>query len=163
MQFPYEPFILKRMAEGRIFQASPKMPFESFLNIFQTERPYFVVSQLEDGRVAITPNASCVPQNFFLQGPHEFLPDGYEYVTIKDATYPLIITAHPVPLDEWLVKFDRWVKPWVNQTLAEFINTSRGLTPVKEYGRLDAMRQGFARQPERQQQMQPQYAETLTK
>jgi len=132
MQFPYEPFILRRMAEGRIFFTSPKMPFELFLNCFWTEKPFFLVSQLEDGRIAITPNAFCVPQNFYEAGPHEFLPNDYEYVTIKNGTYPVIITAHPVThVEEWLRKFDMWVKPWTAQTLQEFVAVSGDFQPLK--------------------------------
>ena len=133
MQFIYEPFVMRRFAEDRIFFVSPKMPFEHFLDCFQYEHPFFLISQLEDGRVAITPNAFVFPFNKLQAGfcPQEFLPTEYEYVTLKNANYPVIITAHPVPqVDLWLKKFERLLKPFVKQTLFDFVTTSEVL-PLK--------------------------------
>jgi hypothetical protein len=133
MQFIYEPFVMRRFAEGRIFFVSPKMPFEFFLDCFQYEHPFFIVSQLEDGRVAITPNTMVIPQ-YLLQagfGPQDLLPSDFEYVTIKNANYPVIITAHPITqIDMWLKKFEKFVKPYGKQTLSDFI-TSAEFLPLK--------------------------------
>ena len=118
MQRVYDPFVMRKFADGRIFFVNSQMPFEFFVNCFWDEKPFFLVSQLTDGRIAITPNTMFIPQHFenLLQGghgPQELLPNEYEYVTIRNSTYPLIITAHPVArVDEWLKNFERWVKPW---------------------------------------------------
>ena len=53
MHYVYEPFILRRLAENRIFVCSPKIPFEYTICCFQSEKPFFMVSQFEDGRVAV--------------------------------------------------------------------------------------------------------------
>ncbi|MHC5026802.1 MAG: hypothetical protein ACYTGR_08605 [Planctomycetota bacterium] len=127
MQRIYDPFVMRRFAEGRIIFVNSQMPFEFFVNCFTDEKPFFIVSQLFDGRIAITPNTMFIPQNFqtLLQGghaPQQLLPNEFEYVTMKDSTYPLIITAHPVArVDEWLRNFERWVKPWAQQTLEGFV------------------------------------------
>jgi hypothetical protein len=130
MQFIYEPFVMRRFAENRIFFVSSKMPFEFFLDCFQYEHPFFLVSQLEDSRIAITPNAAIFPWQKLQAGfgLQELLPTEYEYVTLKNATYPVIITAHPVPqVDLWLKKFERLLKPFVKQTLFDFVTTSEVL------------------------------------
>ncbi len=139
MQRIYDPFVMRRLAEGRIFFVNSQMPFEYFMNCFWEEKPFFLVSQLNDGRIAVTPNATVIPQNFQSllqggQGPQELLPNQYEYVTIQNSTYPLIITAHPVTrVDEWLRDFERWVKPWAQQTLEDFNSFStQHYTPLFE-------------------------------
>ena len=139
MQRIYDPFVMKRLAEGRIFFVNSQMPFEFFVNCFTDEKPFFLVSQLMDGRIAITPNTMFIPRNFeqLLQaghGPQQLLPNEYEYVTIKDSTYPLIITAHPVTnVDKWLRSFERWVKPWAQQTLEGFVmEFTSDFTPLFE-------------------------------
>lgn len=138
MQHVYDPFVMRKLAEGRIFFVNPQMPFEFFVNCFQEEKPFFLVSQLTDGRIAITPNAMFIPKSFegFLQAgqePQQLLPNEYEYVTIKNSTYPLIITAHPVTrVEEWLKTFERWVKPWAQQTLEDFLSFSWEPTPIFE-------------------------------
>ncbi|MBT8485683.1 MAG: hypothetical protein HKO59_16215 [Phycisphaerales bacterium] len=127
----YEPFINKRMAEGRLFFVNPKMPFEYFLDCFEKERPFFFVSHLEDGRIAITPNASYFPKNW--QTFSQWLPKDFEYVTLKNSTYPLIITAHPVNNpDQWLRRFEQWVTPFAKQTLAEFVTNCTECVPLAQ-------------------------------
>ena len=64
MQFVYDPFIVRKVAEDRIFVCSPKMPFELFIHCFHQEGPFFLVTQLEDGRVTIIPNVMYIAQNF---------------------------------------------------------------------------------------------------
>ena len=127
----YEPFVNRRMAEGRIFFVNSKMPFEFFLDCFDKEKPFFCVSQLEDGRIAITPNAAYFPQNWQYAG--QWLPSDFEYVTMKSSTYPLIITAHPVNNPEqWLRKFEQWVTPYSKQTLSEFLNGCVDFMPLQK-------------------------------
>lgn len=133
MKFAYEPFILRRFADGRIFYVSPKMPFEFFIDCFQNELPFFLVSMLEDGRIAITPNSFVIPFNFLQAGywPRELFPMGWEYVTFKNGTYPLIVTAHPVAtIDEWFRKFEKLVISFAKETLAEFVATSAEILPL---------------------------------
>lgn len=133
MKFEYEPYILRRFADGRVFFVSPKMPFELFIDCFQNEQPFFLVSQLEDGRLAITPNALVMPYNFLQAGfwPRDLFPSGWEYVTIKNGTYPLIMTAHPiVKADEWFRKFEKHVISFAKETLSEFIITSAEILPL---------------------------------
>src|SRR5262249_9929594 len=103
MKYTYEPFVLRRVAENRIFLVSAKMPVEMLVHCFSIEHPFFLVSSLEDQRIAITPNATVVPVNLFQGcGPCDVLPTECEYGTIKNGTYPVIVTAHPVAhLDEW--------------------------------------------------------------
>ena len=127
MRFPYNPFVLQRLAEDRIFFVNPNMPFEFFLDCFQVEKPFFIVALLEDGRIAITPNIMVIPKAILqnLEGPFDLLPTDCEYVTMRDGTYPVIITAHPVEnVRHWLLKFERWVEPFARQTLAEFVRTA---------------------------------------
>jgi hypothetical protein len=134
MRYLYEPFILRRVAEGRILFVSPRMPFEFFVNCFQAEQPFFLISQLEDGRLAITPTAMFLPWNVH-QGGYglmDLLPNEIEYVTLRNGTYPLVITAHPVAnLDEWFRKFERFVTPFAKQSLAEFIGGTYEFLPLK--------------------------------
>jgi hypothetical protein len=152
MQFIYEPFVMRRFAEGRIFYVSPKMPFEFFVDCFQYEHPFFIVSQLEDGRIAIAPHAMIVPQ-YLLQagfGPQDLLPTEFEYVTIKNGNYPLIVTAHPVTqIDLWLKKFEKFVKPYGKQNLSDFITTAEFLPLKTEWkpGQLPQFQEQFQRQP----------------
>ena len=134
MQFLYEPFIIRRGAEGRIFYVNAKMPFEYFVNCFQAEQPFFLVSQLDDGRVAVTPNATFIPLNMLQAGywPQELLPTGYEYVTMKNGSYPVIISAHPIAnFEEWFKLFTRCVEPFAKQTLQEFVGTTSSFKPVE--------------------------------
>lgn len=134
MRHVYEPYVLRRLAEGRVFFVNSKMPFEFFLDCFQVEQPFFLVSQIEDGRIAITPNAWAIPQNLLRAGygPQDVLPPEIEYVTMRDATYPLIITAHPVTeISDWLKKFEMRVRPFAEQTLADFITSSFETIPLK--------------------------------
>lgn len=134
MRYQYEPYILRRFAEGRIFQVSPGMPFEYFVNCFQIEQPSFLVAMLNDGRLAITPNTAFVPWSVLRGGYGEFdlLPADCEYVTLKDATYPLIVTAHPVKdFDKWLRDFSRWVVPFGKQTLEDFLAASHEYQPFR--------------------------------
>jgi hypothetical protein len=138
MRYLYEPFILRRAAEGRIFFVSPKMPFEFFLQCFQAEQPFFLVSHLEDGRLAITPNVTFVPWNVVYggYGPMDLLPTEWEYVTIKNASYPLIITAHPVSnVEEWFRKFEWSVSPFARQSLTEFVSGALEFQPIQAEGR----------------------------
>ena len=134
MTFAYEPFVLRRSADGRIFYVSPKMPFEFFVDCFQNEQPFFLVSSLEDGRLAITPNALVMPYNFLQAGywPRDLFPLGWEYVTTKNGTYPLIVTAHPVgQIEDWFRKFEKLVTAFAKETLAEFITTSAEIFPLE--------------------------------
>lgn len=134
MQFIYDPFVLRRAAGGRIFFVNSMMPFEYFINCFQAEQPFFLVSQLEDGRVAITPNVTFIPFNPLQAGywPQNLLPYEWEYVTMKNGTYPLIISAHPVTkFDEWFRKFEACVTPFAKKTLAEFVATSPEFLPLE--------------------------------
>lgn len=134
MRYAYDPFVLRRFADGRIFFVNPRMPFEFFLDCFQTENPLFLISELEDGRIAITPNAWVVPHDMLTAGfgPRDLLPTEYEYVTIKRAMYPLIITAHPVKNTlDWFRKFEMKVKPFAEQTLCEFVTASFETVPLQ--------------------------------
>ena len=135
MKYMYEPFILRRFAEGRVFFVNPDMPFEHFMSCFQFEQPFFLISQLEDRRIAITPNSQILPQYLLHTGfgLQELLPRDFEYVTLKDATYPVIITAHPVPdVDLWMNQFQRWVKSFSKQTLSDYVTTCRDFIPLKK-------------------------------
>jgi hypothetical protein len=134
MRFLYEPFVLRRVGDGHILFVSPRMPFEFFVHCFQAEQPFFLISQLEDGRLAITPNSLFFPLNM-LQGNYglmELLPNEIEYVTMRNSTYPLFITAHPVAnVDEWFRKFERFVLPFAKQTLAEFVASGFEFQPLE--------------------------------
>lgn len=151
MKFTYEPFIQRRFAEGRIFHVNPKMPFEAFVDCFIAEQPFFLVSLLEDGRLAITPNAIVMPISLFVNGywPKDLFPAGWEYVTVKNGTYPLILTAHPVGrIDEWFRKFEKHVSAFAKETLAEFITSSAEFFPL-EFEKLEKI-ESFQRTPVRQ-------------
>ena len=133
MQFAYEPFILRRTACKRVFFVNAQMPFEFFLSCFQFEQPFFLVSQLEDGRVAVIPNYMCLPWNFAQTGfwPEGLLPKGIEYVTMKKGTYPVIISAHPLNnFEEWFRAFKTCVEPFAKQTLFDFVTSSYEFEPV---------------------------------
>ena len=137
MQHVYDSYLLRRGAEGRIFTVSPKMPFEYFIHCFQNEQPFFLVSQLEDGRVAITPNVNFIPFNLLKAEywPQDLLPKDYEYVTMKKETYPVIMSAHPIArFDEWYRNFQACVTSFAKQSLAEFVATSPEFLPL-EVGR----------------------------
>ena len=134
MRQMYEPFIIRRLAEGRVFFVNAKMPFEFFIDCFETEHPFFLVAELEDGRIAITPNALTIPQNLLRAGfaPTDLLPADFEYVSMKNSTYPVIMTAHPVPeIKDWLKKFEIRVRPFARRTLAEFVNESFEVQPLR--------------------------------
>ena len=139
MRYMFESFILRRAAEGRILFVSAKMPFEFFVQCFQAEQPFFLISQLEDGRVAITPNAAFFPWNV-TQGWHGFsevLPNDVEYVTMKNGSYPLIITAHPLTnFEDWFKRFERFVIPFAKQTLWEFVNSTSDFMPIEFEGKV---------------------------
>jgi hypothetical protein len=132
MRFLYEPFILRRVAEGRILFVSPRMPFEFFVHCFQAEQPFFLISQLEDGRLAITPNTMFIPWNLEQGAFNDLLPTDIEYVTMRNATYPVLLTAHPiVNLEEWFRKFERLVAPFARQTLSEFVASAHEFMPIE--------------------------------
>jgi hypothetical protein len=134
MQYVYDPFVIRRGADGRIFTVSPKMPFEWFVQCFHAEQPFFLVSQLEDGRVAITPNVSFIPFNLLKTEywPQDLLPRDYEYVTMKKETYPVIMSAHPVArFDEWYRNFQSCVATFAKQSLGEFVATSPEFLPLE--------------------------------
>lgn len=137
----YEPFVIRRLAEGRVFYVNPEMPFEYFLDCFQTDLPFFMVAQLPDGRICITPNANVIPQNFLQAGygPWNLLPTEWEYVTIRGNTYPVIMTAHPVQnVDEWLFRFERFVLGFAKQTLCNFVTTAFDFIPLKIEAKIPA-------------------------
>jgi hypothetical protein len=134
MQFAYEPYVLRRTAEGRIFFVNSKMPFEYFVYCFQFEHPFFLISQLEDGRISITPNAMVIPWNLLQAGywPQDLLPQGYEYVTMKHGTYPVIISAHPLPnFDEWYRRFVKCVDTFAKDPLGEFVMSTMEFLPLQ--------------------------------
>jgi hypothetical protein len=132
MRYVYDPFVFRRMAEGRFFFVNGNMPFEYFVLCFQMEKPFFLVSQIEDGRLAIIPNIAFIPWNYKLaEGPLDLLPDEFEYVTMK-GTYPVILTAHPLPnIEEWLRKFERKVTPFAKMTLTEFVAACHEFFPLE--------------------------------
>lgn len=134
MQFAYEPYVLWRRANGRILFVNANMPFEYFINCFQTEQPFFLISRLDDGRIAITPNAFCIPSSLHETGfwPQHLLPAGYEYVTMKHGTYPVLVSAHAVTdFEDWYRAFEMCVDSFAKQTLMEFIASSYEYLPVK--------------------------------
>lgn len=135
MKHVYDPYVLKKFAEGRIFFVNSKMPFEFFVDCFQREQPFFIVSELEDGRLGIIPNTMFIPQNLqgeFGYGPWDLLPTEFEYVTMKNATYPMIVTAHPLPkVEDWLRKFERQVNPFAKQTFWEFVSSHDQFLPIQ--------------------------------
>ena len=135
MKYAYEPFILKRFAEGRLFHVNPNMPFEFFLDCFRFEQPFFMIAQLDDGRIAITPNAMCIPLNLVQAGywPQGLFPSQIEYVTMKQGLYPVIMTAHAVQdFNEWVMQFEKSVLGFPKQTLKEFISTTFEVLPLRE-------------------------------
>jgi hypothetical protein len=88
--------------------------------------------------VAIVPNAMCIPWNLLQSGywPQDLLPSGFEYVTIKQGTYPVIVSAHPLPsFEEWYRSFGRCVESFATQSLASFLSASREFLPVRFEGR----------------------------
>ena len=124
MRYMYEPYILRRFAEDKIFFVNSTMPFEYFVQCFQMEFPFFLVTQFEDGRLAISPNTNFIPWSVLKDGEGllAILPREFEYVTMKKGTFPFILTAHPVMnVDEWLKKFARFVATFTKQTVAEYI------------------------------------------
>ncbi len=134
MLYVYDNFVLRRAAEGRIFFVSPKMPFEYYVNCFSTEQPYFMVSQLDDGRVAIVPNVMFIPFNLLQDGfwPQNLLPTGCEYVTMKNETYPVILSSHPIAnFEAWFREFESCALPFGKQTLAEFVATAPDYQPIR--------------------------------
>lgn len=134
MYRPYEPFVIRRMAEGRIFFVNGQMPFEGFLDCFQEEHPFFMVWQLDDGRIGIMPNATIIPPASVRAGfaPEGLLPSEVEYVTLNNCPYPVIITAHPLAkVDVWLRNFERFVTGFARQTLATFVTSFFDFTPLK--------------------------------
>jgi hypothetical protein len=140
MRFQYEPYVMRRFDEGRIFFVSAQMPFEFYFHCFQAEQPFCLISQLEDGRIAIVPNAMFLPWNVLQggRGPLDLLPSEFEYVTMKDGLYPLIITAHPVTnVDEWLRTFERRFTPFLKQTLWQFVSSAYELMPLKPYKKFE--------------------------
>jgi hypothetical protein len=149
MKYTYEPFVIRRLAENRVFLVSPKMPFEAFVNCFCVEQPFFLVSWLEDGRIAITPNTMVVPANLCQAGywPVDLFPTEWEYGTIKNGTYPVIITAHPVAnSDEWLRRFEKKVSYFATETLADFIAASKEFQPL-EYPKYEKLNKSATREP----------------
>ncbi len=139
MQYAYEPYILRRTVNGQVFLVNSNMPFHYFIDCFQNEQAFFLISQLEDGRIAITPNAMCVPWSLLQTGfwPQDLLPTGYEYVTMKHGTYPVIVTAHPITnFEDWYRQFCRYTESFAGQTLWDFVSASTEYLPVKlETGR----------------------------
>jgi hypothetical protein len=136
MKYTYEPFVIRRMAEGRLFFVNPQMPFERSLDCFQAEQPFFQVSQLTDGRMAITPNTAIIPPTTFQTGfgTQNLLPTETEYVALR-GSYPFIMTSHPVTKsEEWLKKFERCVTGFAKQTFAECACCSHDFAPLK-YGK----------------------------
>jgi hypothetical protein len=133
MRYAYDQFIFRRTDRGRVFLVNAQMPFEYFISCFQMENPFFLVSQLDDGRVTIIPNVMCLPSNVLQTGfwPQDLLPAGYEYVTIKQGTYPVIISAHPLPsFEEWFKSFVRGVEPFATQSLATYVTASWEFLPL---------------------------------
>ena len=62
----------------------------------------------------------------------DLLPNECEYVTIKNGSYPLIITAHPVSnFDEWFRKFERNVVPFAKQSLWDFVGSTYEFLPLE--------------------------------
>ena len=134
MKFAYEPFLLRKLGEGRIFLVNPKMPFEYFVDCFYAEHPFFIVSLLDDGRLSIVPNALVIPQNYLHAGywPMDLLPTDWEYVTVKNGTYPVIITAHPLNnMEEWLRKFEKLVLYFAKETLWDFVTKATEIQPLE--------------------------------
>ena len=135
MQLAYKPYVMRRLAEGRVFFVNQEMPFECVLDCFQAEQPFFVVSQLNDGRIAVTPNTFVIPHNYLQAGhrPEALLPAEVEYVTMRECTYPIIISAHPVNnVDEWLRRFERLVVGFARQSLGDFITSSWDFIPLRQ-------------------------------
>lgn len=135
MKYQYEPFILRRFGGNRVFFVNATMPFEMYMDCFYNEQPFFLVSWLDDGRIAIVPNASVIPLNVIRDGfwPHDLFPSGFEYVTMKDGTYPVLITAHPVAqFEDWLKKFEGCVSSFAQLTLADFVKGSFEFKPLQQ-------------------------------
>jgi hypothetical protein len=65
-------------------------------------------------------------------GPRDLLPTEYEYITLKDCNFPVMITAHPVKdAPAWFSRFERFVNAFVKQTLAQFVAGSVERIPVR--------------------------------
>jgi hypothetical protein len=133
MKYPYEPFVIRKFATNRIFEVNPKMPFEMVVDCFYVERPFFLISRLVDGRIAVTPNPTVVPLSLFQAGnwPCDLFPTEWEYGTIKNQTYPVIVTAHAIPnFDEWCTRFENNVVSFAKKTLAEHVTASKEFLPL---------------------------------
>jgi hypothetical protein len=134
MRYVYEPFVVRRFAEDRIFVVNPKMPFEMFVNCFYVEHPFFLISWLNDRRIALTPNPAVIPLSLFQTGywPSDLFPTKWEYVTIKNGTYPVIITTYPVAnFDEWCRLFEENVTCFATETLADYITAPKEFLPIE--------------------------------
>ena len=143
MKFVYEPFILRRFAEGRVFFVNYKMPFEHLIECFYDEQPFFIVGQQDDGRIFAVPNPMVMPLSYFAFGfwPRDLFPQGWEYITFKNGIYPVIMTAHPVAkMDDWFRRFERLVLAFSKETLAEFITTAGESLPL-EFERFEKFQQ----------------------
>jgi hypothetical protein len=133
MTYAFDQYIFRRFDKGRVFLVNAQMPFEYFIDCFRIESPFFLVAQLEDGRVAIIPNVMCLPWNVQQTGywAQELLPAGYEYVTIKQGSYPVIISAHPLPnFEDWFKAFARGIEPFATQTLGAYVRGAHELLPL---------------------------------
>ena len=134
MKYIYEPFILRRLAGGRIFIVNPQMSYEAFVDCFHIEHPYFLTFVLDDGRVATIPNPTVMPLHLLSNGywPRDLFPTNWEYVTFKNGNYPIIATANPVTKqDEWFKKFEKLVTAYCKETLAEFVTTGGEFLPLE--------------------------------
>ena len=75
-----------------------------------------------------------IPWNLLQAGywPQDLLPQGYEYVTMKHGTYPVIVSAHPLPsFDEWYRRFVKCVDSFAKETLGEFVTRQMEYLPVQ--------------------------------
>ena len=64
------------------------------------------------------PSKHTLTTKFF---PLDLFPTGWEYVTVKDETYPVILTAHPIAnYEEWIKKFEKNVQLFAKETLVSF-------------------------------------------
>lgn len=139
MRAQYEPYVLRRLANGRLFFVNHTIPFELSADCFGWENPFFLVSQLPDGRMVITVNPTVISYAALLngQGVSELLPANHEYVTLRRGIYPVIMTAHPVTnVNEWLQCFEKTVRSLATQTLGEFVGTFGEFIPLRAEGRV---------------------------
>ena len=149
MNYAFEPFVLDRLANNRIFVVSPKMPFGMFVDCFYIERPFFLVSRLDDRRIAVTPNTTVVPLSLFQAGhwPRDLFPTEWEYGTIKSGTYPVIVTAHPITnFDVWCKQFEKNVIRFAEETLAEYVTGTKVVLPL-EYEQYEKGSKPFSKEP----------------